>query len=91
MSYRIEFASSAKKELAKLVKKIQPKQAKRIRDAIESLKEDPRPHYVEKLTDSENLWRVRAGDYRIVYEIEDDVLLVYVVTIADRKDVYRGR
>lgn len=89
MDYQVEFASSAAKELAKLVKKIQPKDSKRIRDKIESLKSDPRPHGVEKLTNAEGLLRVREGDYRIIYKVDDDVLTVLIIRIGNRSEVYK--
>ena len=50
----------------------------------------PRPIGSVKLEGEENLWRIRVGDYRIVYTIEDKKLIVLVVRIAHRKDVYRG-
>lgn len=90
MSYRIEFAGSAEKELAKLTQKIQPKQARQIKETIDDLKKDPRPPGVETIEGEENLWRVRQGDYRIVYSIEEDVLVVYIVKVGHRKDVYKG-
>jgi mRNA interferase RelE/StbE len=50
---------------------------------------NPRPPGVKKLSAITATYRIRQGDYRIIYEIEDDVLLVTVVKVADRKDVYR--
>jgi mRNA interferase RelE/StbE len=91
LSYRIEFASSANKELAKLIKKIQPKQARLITETIEDLQEDPWPPGVETVEGEENLWRVRQGDYRIIYSIEENVLVVYIVKVGHRKDVYKKR
>ncbi len=57
--------------------------------AIDGLAIDPRPSGVVKLSGEENLYRVRAGDYRIVYSIQDAALLVLIVKVGDRKDVYR--
>jgi mRNA interferase RelE/StbE len=57
------------------------------------LEGDPRPHGVEKLETAEKLYRVYVGpgkNYRAIYQILDDVLLVLVVKVGDRKDVYRG-
>lgn len=62
----------------------------RIRTAVEALREDPRPSGSRKLTGSDDQWRIRVGDYRVVYEIADDVLIVTVVRIAHRREVYRG-
>ncbi len=55
---------------------------------LEGLETDPRPPGASKLAGHENRWRVRAGDYRVLYEIQDDVLLVLVVRIGHRRDVY---
>ena len=55
-----------------------------------ALAENPRPHGVRTLTNAAlGTYRVRVGDYRIVYDIEDDVLLVLIVRVAHRSDVYR--
>ena len=63
---------------------------RRITEAVEGLESKPRPHGVKKLTGAENLWRIRVGDYRIVYTIEDDRLIVLVVKIGHRRKIYRG-
>ena len=57
--------------------------------ALLNLEEDPRPRGVEKIRGKE-LWRVRKGDYRVVYDVDDDAKIVTVVRIGHRKDVYRG-
>jgi len=60
---------------------------------IEKLAENPRPHGVEKLEEGEKLYRTRVGpgkNYRAVYQIQDEKLVVLVVKVGDRKDVYRG-
>lgn len=84
MSYEIRFKPSAAKELAKLPRAVQ----RRIAPAIEGLAANARPPGVEKLT-GEDAWRIRVGDYRIVYEIEDRVLVVLVLHIGNRREVYR--
>ena len=61
-----------------------------IKHRLLSLAEEPRPPGVEKMKGEIDTWRIRSGSYRIVYEIHDRVLLVLVVKIGDRKDVYRG-
>lgn len=83
-SYHVEFETSAAKALAKLPRA----DAKRIKDKTDELKSNPRPHGVEKLTGAE-AWRVRVGNYRIVYTIEDAVRIVTITRIAHRKEVYR--
>jgi mRNA interferase RelE/StbE len=60
-----------------------------LRSAIRGLAEDPRPHGVKKLQGSKDRWRVRVGDWRIVYRIEDNRLVVLVVAVAKRDEVYR--
>ena len=67
-----------------------PKQVqRRITSKIDSLRQSPRPPGVEKLTDRTNQYRVRVGDYRIIYQIEDQRLIILVLHIGDRKEVYR--
>jgi len=56
--------------------------------AIDSLADNPRPHGSEKLTDKKGL-RIRVGNYRIVYDVQDRQLIVEVLKVADRKEVYR--
>ena len=82
--YRIEIKKSAVKE----IKKLPPQDIKKVLAKIESLSEDPRSADSIKLSGEEK-YRVRCGDYRILYTIEHDVLIVYVVKVGHRKDVYR--
>ena len=84
MSYSIEILRVAQKQLAKIDRASQ----QRIIDGIRSLTEDPRPSGCKKLS-GRPAWRIRIGPYRVIYEIHDDRLLVLVVAIGDRKDVYR--
>jgi len=81
--YKIEFKQSAYKEL----KSIPTKDLKRILAKIELLSENPRPEGCKKLSALER-YRIRQGDYRILYSIEDDVLIIYIVKIGHRKNVY---
>jgi len=62
----------------------------RVARKIDSLAGDPRPAGVEKPRGAEDLWRVRVGDDRIIYTIRDEVLLVLVVRIGHRREVYRS-
>jgi mRNA interferase RelE/StbE len=82
--YDIRFKPSAAKELAKLPRAVQ----RRIAPAIEGLATSPRPPGAEKLT-GQDAWRIRVGDYRIVYAIEDRVLVVLVLHIGNRREVYK--
>ncbi len=84
MSYRIQIEQRALKTL----KGIPSQDRQRIRFAIRALVEEPRPQGCKKLTDS-NDWRIRAGVYRVVYRIEEKQLLVLVVKVGHRRDVYR--
>jgi mRNA interferase RelE/StbE len=54
------------------------------------LAQNPRPPGCIKLSGPSSLWRIRVGDYRVVYQIQDQQLIVLVVTVAHRRDVYRG-
>ncbi len=62
---------------------------RRLRTAIDSLANDPRPVGCVKLTGSHDLFRLRVGDYRIIYQVQDRKLLVLIVDIGNRREVYR--
>ncbi len=62
---------------------------RRIREALLALETDPRPTGAAKLSGERNRWRVRVGDYRILYEVDDALQQVLVLRIAHRRDVYR--
>ncbi|MFB8790773.1 MAG: type II toxin-antitoxin system RelE/ParE family toxin [Potamolinea sp.] len=84
MSYDIFIRRRAQKELAKL-----PLDAyDLVREAIQDLAEDPRPPGCLKLTNREG-WRIRVGDYRVIYEIDDKQLIITVINVGNRRDVYR--
>lgn len=87
MTYRIEVAPAAARQLRKL----DPPARRRVQGAIELLAENPRPRSAKKLVGGAGEWRVRTGDYRVVYEINDDVLLVLVVAVGHRRDIYEHR
>lgn len=82
--YEILFKESVWKDL----KKVSKSDLKRILSRVEKLGDDPRPTGCEKLT-GEELYRVRQGNYRIVYSIQDNELTVWVIKVGHRKDVYR--
>lgn len=84
-SYRVEFTSAAAKEL----KKLDPGVRRRILLVIADLERDPRPNGCKKLVGESNAWRIRIGDYRVLYEVLDGVLVVTVVRVAHRREVYR--
>lgn len=84
MSYRVEFTTAAARQVKKL-----PRPARdRVLDAIEDLSEDPRPHSAKKLVGEETAWRIRVGDYRVIYDIFDSELTVTVVRAGHRREVY---
>lgn len=84
MTYRIEIAPRALRQLRKL----DAPARRRIQAVIELLAVEPRPNAAAKLVGGDGAWRVRTGDYRVVYEIHDDVLLVLVVAIGHRREIY---
>ena len=83
-AYRIEIKRSAGKELESIAERDQARIVERIR----SLAENPRPPQAKKLSGEEK-YRIRQGDYRILYQIHDEVITVVVVKIGHRRDVYR--
>ena len=64
---------------------------RRVQAAIELLADQPRPSRAKRLVGGEGEWRARTGDYRIVYEVRDDVLVVLVVGVGHRRDIYERR
>ena len=86
--HTLEFTHAALRELEKL----DPSVRRKVFSDIEKLKEDPRPHGVEKMETKEKLYRIYVGpgkNYRAIYQIRDEALLVLVVKVGDRKEVYR--
>ena len=83
--YVVRFARSARKELEALDSRL----VARIFPPIEALSRNPRPTGCRKLRGTRNLWRIRVGEYRIVYEILDDAGLIDVVAVRHRKDAYQ--
>jgi mRNA interferase RelE/StbE len=83
-SYRVALASSAAKELKKLSGQL----IARVVPRLENLASDPRPPGCKKLQGGEREWRIRIGDYRVVYTIDDAKLLVEVTRIRHRSEVY---
>lgn len=87
MTYNIELSPAAVRHLRKL----DGSARRRVQAAIELLATQPRPAGAKMLVGGDGEWRVRTGDYRIIYEIHDDVLLVLVLTLGHRREVYRKR
>jgi len=85
LTYTVQFIPGARRAFTRLESPIQ----RRIGAAIDSLAVNPRPSGVKKLADAENHWRIRVGDYRIIYQIFDKVLVIVIVAVGHRGDVYR--
>jgi len=84
--YDIQIKPAAQKE----INRIPPHNRVRIETAIINLADNPRPHGAKKLQGAEdNTYRIRVGQYRVIYRIYDSELVVLVVKVADRKDIYR--
>ncbi len=83
--YSIEFKQSAKKELAQLPRPI----AEKVAERIKALADNPRPDGCKNLSGSTYSYRIRINDYRVVYSIIDQCLIIQVIKIGHRKDVYQ--
>jgi mRNA interferase RelE/StbE len=83
--FEIVFAAQADRQFRKLERPVQ----QRLSGAIDGLRGNQRPPGSKRLTGAEDLWRIRVGAYRIVYTIVDDQLVVLVVKLGHRRDVYR--
>jgi len=84
VSHAVEILRSAQKQLSRLEKRAQERSI----FAILALANNPRPDGCRKLT-GRSAWRIRIGDYRVIYEIEDDRLRILVVSVGHRKEIYR--
>lgn len=84
MPYSVTFRASAAKEFRKLPLVVR----KQVSELIDSLVHDPRPHGTKKMV-GVDAWRIRIGDYRVVYSIVDQQLVVEIIKIGNRRDVYR--
>ncbi len=82
--YNIAFTNAAKRELHSLAGDLR----QRVGLAVDQLRETPRPHGVQKLRMGHNLYRLRVGEYRVVYEIDDTKRAVTVTRVRHRRDVY---
>ena len=85
MAYTVQFTPGARRALKRLETPIQ----RRVGAAIDDLAVNPRPSGVKKLADTENHWRIRVGEYRVIYQIFDRVLVIVIVAVGHRGDVYR--
>jgi mRNA interferase RelE/StbE len=85
MAYAIQFKPAALRQLEKLPRSIR----NRIANKIETLADDPFPAGCKKLSGLPDTWRVRVGDYRVIYQLHHGTLLVLVLTVGHRREVYR--
>jgi mRNA interferase RelE/StbE len=83
--YEVKFTKGARKLFRKLSQELQA----RIQSQIDDLAIEPRPDGVKKLQGEENSYRIRVGEYRVVYEIYDDILLVTIVRVGHRNKIYK--
>lgn len=87
--YRVQIARRAERGLRQ-IRRGDPAAYRRIVSAIRGLSEEPRPHGAAKLKDIDPpAWRIRVGQYRIVYEVYESEVLVIVINVAPRGEVYR--
>jgi mRNA interferase RelE/StbE len=84
VTYAVDILRAAQKQLAKISRQDHP----RIISAIRALADDPRPPGCQKLS-GRPAWRIRIGSYRVIYEIHDDRLLVLVISVGHRREIYR--
>lgn len=85
MAYSILLAPPAERQLRSFAPAIQ----KRLLKRMKTLQKNPRPHGAKKLAGEDDLYRIREGDYRIIYTIQDKALIILVLKIGDRKEIYR--
>jgi mRNA interferase RelE/StbE len=85
MVYRIEFTRQAERQFKALPRNIQT----RLKSHIDRLIEDPRPSGAYKLSGKDDLYRIRVGDYRVIYAVQDKALLILVLKVGHRGNVYR--
>lgn len=87
MTYLVTIAPAAERQL----RKFDPQVRRRVQAAIDLLARDPRPPKAIQLVGGAGEWRVRTGDYRIIYEIHDDRLIVLILRLGHRREIYESR
>ena len=87
MPYHVDIAPAAQRD----VRRLPPEVVRKVDASMLDLEQDPRPHGCTKLEDSEDEYRVRSGDYRILYVIDDKAKLVTIAHVRHRRDAYRKR
>jgi len=87
VAYEVEFEA----QVAKQLRDMQRADLQRVMDRVKALADDPRPQGSEKLAGLANAWRIRSGNYRVVYTIDDRAQVVTVTRVGHRRVVYRRR
>ena len=88
MKYQVIFT----KKVAKAIRQLNKKDIPRIIEKAESLEQDPRPEGSKKLSGTQvDFWRIRVGNYRIIYLIKDEIKIVKITKVGHRKDIYRKK
>jgi mRNA interferase RelE/StbE len=87
MTYSVKIAPTAERQL----RKFDPQVRRRVQAAIDLLAQDPRPPKAIQLIGGSGEWRVRTGNYRIIYDIQDDDLIVLVLRLGHRREIYESR
>jgi mRNA interferase RelE/StbE len=85
VSYSLFVAATADRQLGKLTRAVQA----RLDPAIDALADDPRPHGSRKMQGTKSSYRIRVGDYRVIYAVDDQARRVDVLTVAHRRESYR--
>ena len=84
--YSLEVSPAANRDLERLKQRIRRQYFERLRTAIRGLANEPRPHRVRKIKGAEKAYRIRAGNYRVVYEVYDNDRLVLILQVARRSE-----
>jgi mRNA interferase RelE/StbE len=87
--YRVSVTTAATRDLKRLKKQLDHRQLTRIDEAIRGLSDDPRPHGYEPVEGSKDVFRIRVGDIRILYNIDDEQHLIRIARARHRRDVYK--
>jgi mRNA interferase RelE/StbE len=87
VAYEVEFEA----QVAKQLRDMQRADLQRVMDRVKALADDPRPQGSEKLAGLANAWRIRSGNYRVVYTVDDRAQVVTVTRVGHRREVYRRR
>ena len=85
MTYQVEFTTAAARQVRKLPIPVRA----RVLAAVSELANDPRPHGAKKLVGERTAWRIRVGDYRVIYDVLEAQLTVTIVRAAHRREVYK--